>query len=169
MGLLLGTACPAAFISKAEVRDWPLVGWLAARNETVFLRRGSRGHARIVNAEIATLLGRGRQVALFPEGTTTDGSHVHAFHAALLQPAIEAGAPIQPLALAYRLPDGRFTRAPAYDGDVSLGECLRAIVAEREIVARIHVAPALSTTEQPDRKQLSQRARDTIVAALADG
>ena len=56
-------------------------------------------------------------MALFPEGTTTDGSHVHAFHAALLQPAIEAGAPIQPLALAYRLPDGRFTRAPAYDGD----------------------------------------------------
>jgi hypothetical protein len=36
-------------------------------------------------------------------------------------------------------------------------------------VARIHVAPALSTTEQPDRKRLSQRARDTIVAALADG
>ena len=166
---MINAACPAAFISKAEVRDWPLVGWLAARNETVFLRRGSRGHARIVNAEIATLLGRGRQVALFPEGTTTDGSHVHAFHAALLQAAIEAGAPIQPLALAYRLPDGRFTRAPAYDGDVSLGECLRAIVAEREIVARIHVAPALSTTEQPDRKQLSQRARDTIVAALADG
>lgn len=166
---VINAACPAAFISKAEVRDWPLVGWLAARNETVFLRRGSRGHARIVNAEIASLLGRGRQVALFPEGTTTDGSQVHPFHAALLQPAIEAGAPIQPLALAYRLPDGRFTRAPAYDGDVSLGECLRAIVAEREIVARIHVAPALSTTEQPDRKQLSQRARDTIVAALADG
>ena len=59
---MINAACPAAFISKAEVRDWPLVGWLAARNETVFLRRGSRGHARIVNAEIATLLGRGRQV-----------------------------------------------------------------------------------------------------------
>ena len=166
---VINALAPTAFISKAEVRQWPLIGWLAARNETVFLRRGSRGHARIVNAEIATLLGRGRQVALFPEGTTTDGSHVHPFHAALLQPAIDAGAPIQPLALCYRLPDGRFTRAPAYDGDVSLGECLQAIVAEREIVARIHVAQPLSTTEQPDRKQLSQRARDTIVAALADG
>ena len=50
---VINAACPAAFISKAEVRDWPLVGWLAARNETVFLRRGSRGHARIVNADIA--------------------------------------------------------------------------------------------------------------------
>ncbi len=163
---MINAACPAAFISKAEVRDWPLVGWLAAKNETVFLRRGSRGHARIVNSEIATLLDRGRQVALFPEGTTTDGSHVHAFHAALLQPAIEAGAPIQPLALAYRLPDGRFTRAPAYDGDVSLADCLKAIVAEREIVARIHVLPPLATTELPDRKRLSQSARDAIVARI---
>ena len=127
---VINAAYPAAFISKAEVRDWPLIGWLAAKNETVFLRRGSRGHARIVNAEIASLLGRGRQVALFPEGTTTDGSHVHPFHAALLQPAIDAGAPIQPLALCYRLPDGSFTRAPAYDGDVSLLDCLKAIVAE---------------------------------------
>ncbi len=165
---MINAACPAAFISKAEVRDWPLVGWLAARNETVFLRRGSRGHARIVNAEIATLLGRGRQVALFPEGTTTDGSHVHAFHAALLQPAIEAGAPIQPLALCYRLPDGGFTRAPAYDGDVSLLDCLKAIVAEREIVARIHVLPQLATTGLPDRKRLSQRARDAIVERIAN-
>jgi 1-acyl-sn-glycerol-3-phosphate acyltransferase len=74
---VINAAYPAAFISKAEVRDWPLIGWLAAKNETVFLRRGSRGHARIVNAEIASLLGRGRQVALFPEGTTTDGSQVH--------------------------------------------------------------------------------------------
>lgn len=163
---VINAAYPAAFISKAEVRDWPLIGWLAAKNETVFLRRGSRGHARIVNAEIASLLDRGRQVALFPEGTTTDGSQVHPFHAALLQPAIEAGAPIQPLALCYRLPDGRFTRAPAYDGDVSLLDCLKAIVAEREIVARIHVPPPLATTELPDRKRLSQSAREAIVARV---
>ena len=159
---------PSAFVSKSEVRSWPFIGWLAEKNDTVFLRRGSRGHARIVNAEIASLLGRGRQVALFPEGTTTDGSQVHPFHAALLQPAIEAGAPIQPLALCYRLPDGRFTRAPAYDGDVSLLDCLKAIVAEREIVARIHVLPQLATTELPDRKRLSQRARDAIVERIAN-
>lgn len=163
---VINAAYPAAFISKAEVRDWPLIGWLAAKNETVFLRRGSRGHARIVNAEIAGLLARGRQVALFPEGTTTDGSHVHPFHAALLQPAIEAGAPIQPLALCYRLPDGSFTRAPAYDGDVSLLDSLKAIVAEKEIVARIHVTPQLATAELPDRKRLCQNARAAIVERI---
>lgn len=164
---VINAAYPAAFISKAEVRQWPVMGWLASKNETVFLRRGSRGHARIVNGEIAALLGRGRHVALFPEGTTTDGSHIHPFHAALLQPAIDAGAPIQPLAIAYRLPDGRFTRAPAYDGDVSLGQSIKAIIAEREIVARVHITPALPTCAKPDRKILAHTAREVIAERIA--
>lgn len=164
---VINAAYPAAFISKAEVRQWPVMGWLASKNETVFLRRGSRGHARIVNGEIAALLGRGRHVALFPEGTTTDGSHIHPFHAALLQPAIDAGATIQPLAIAYRLPDGRFTRAPAYDGDVSLGQSIKAIIAEREIVARVHITPALPTCAKPDRKILAHTARDLIAERIA--
>ena len=164
---VINAAFPAAFVSKAEVRQWPLAGWLAEKNETVFLRRGSRGHARIVNGEIAALLSRGRHVALFPEGTTTDGSHVLGFHAALLQPAIEASAPVQPLAIAYRLPDGRPTRAPAYDGDLSLLDSLMAIVAEPEIIARVTVGAPLSVAEIPDRKALARQARDCIVTAIA--
>ncbi|WP_228111983.1 1-acyl-sn-glycerol-3-phosphate acyltransferase [Zoogloea sp. 1C4] len=163
---IINAAWPAAFISKAEVRQWPLFGWLAVKSETVFLHRGSRGHAKVVNGEIAGLLADGQYVALFPEGTTTDGSTLHNFHGALLQPAIDAGALIQPLAIAYRLPDGRFTRAPAYDGDVSLGECLRAIVGERHIVARIDVEPALCTRETPDRKALAHMARAAILERI---
>jgi 1-acyl-sn-glycerol-3-phosphate acyltransferase len=165
---VVNAAYPAAFVSKAEIRQWPLVGWLAARNETVFLHRGSRGHAKVINGEIAALLGRRRHVAIFPEGTTTDGSHVLGFHAALLQPAIQAGATIQPLAIAYRLPDGSFTRAAAYDGDVSLLECIQAIVAEPQIVARIRVAPPISTVELPDRRVLAHAAREAIMARIED-
>ena len=88
------------------------------------------------------------------------------FHAALLQPAIDAGAPIQPLALAYRLPDGRYTRAAAYDGDLSLGESIAAIIAEQQIVARVRVAPALQTDETPNRKTLAHAARDAIVERI---
>ena len=164
---VINAAYPAAFVSKAEVRQWPLIGWLAAKNETVFLRRGSRGHAKLVNGEIADLLGRGRHVAIFPEGTTTDGSHVLGFHAALLQPAIQAAAPIQPLAISYRLPDGSFTRAPAYDGDVSLIDCIKAIMAEQEIVARIRVAPAIKPDDLPDRKAIAHAAREAIVERIA--
>ena len=165
---VINAAFPTTFVSKAEVRGWPLAGWLAAKHETVFLRRGSRGHARIVNGEITALLAQGRHVTIFPEGTTTDGSHVLGFHGALLQAAIEAGAPLQPIAIAYRLPDGSYTRAPAYDGDLSLQDSLRAIVAEPAIVARLRIGEPLSVIDTPDRKALSHLARDAIVAGITD-
>lgn len=163
---VINAVAPAAFVSKADVRGWPLIGWLAARNETVFLRRGSRGHARIVNGEIAGILAEGGCVAVFPEGTTTDGSHVLHFHGALLQPALDAGHPVQPVALNYVAADGRRSYAPAYDGDVSLGECLAAIVAEREVTARVQVMPALATTAPADRRTLARQSREQIALAV---
>ena len=90
---------PSAFVSKSEVRAWPFIGWLAAKNDTVFLRRGSRGHAKVVNEEIDGRLNSGKDVAIFPEGTTTDGTHLLGFHVALLQPAVETGRPVLSLAI----------------------------------------------------------------------
>ena len=160
---VINAASPSAFVSKAEVRNWPLIGWLAARNDTIFLRRGSRGHARIINAEIAALLDVGRNVAIFPEGTTTDGSHVLHFHAALLQPAIASGHAVQPLALSYRDANGSYSRAPAYDGDLSLGQCTASIVAARGLVARVTVSAPIETSDGIDRRSLAQQARATIM------
>ncbi len=168
---VVNAVAPAAFVSKAEVRAWPLIGWLAARNDTIFLRRDSRGHARVINAETAALLEAGRNVAIFPEGTTTDGSHVLHFHAALLQPAIACGNPLQPLALSYHGPDGRCSRAPAYDGDVSLGRCTANIVGERELIARVQIgaASATATATTTSRRQLALSLRQTIVDCLGAG
>lgn len=163
---VINALAPAAFVSKAEVRQWPLIGWLSARNDTVFLRRGSRGHARIVNAEIGALLDAGRNVAVFPEGTTTDGSHVLHFHAALLQPAIAAGHPVQALALSYHDADGHPSRAAAYDGDISLGQCFAAIVAERRLIVRVRAFDPIPTGEATDRRVLAHATRDLIAAAL---
>lgn len=163
---VINALAPSAFVSKADVRAWPLIGWLAAKNETVFLRRGSRGHAKIINAEIGALLGTGRNVTIFPEGTTTDGSHVLHFHAALLQPAIEAGHSIQPLAISYHGPDGRSSRAPAYDGDLSLGQSLASLIAEPRLVARTTGMSPLSTTRNTSRRELAHTARAAIKARV---
>ncbi len=163
---VINALTPAAFVSKAEVRAWPVIGWLSAMNETVFLRRGSRGHAKIINAEIGALLDAGRNVAIFPEGTTTDGSHVLHFHGALLQPAIESRHPVQPVAITYHAPDGRRSRAPAYDGDVTLGQCIAAIVAEPRLVARVEAAAPIATGAETNRRALAQEAHATIAAAV---
>ena len=152
---VINAVAPAAFISKAEVRKWPAIGWLAAKNETVFLQRGSRGHARIIGGEIGRALQAGSTVALFPEGTTTDGSHVLHFHAALLQPALDTASPIQPLALRYRNAQGEFTLAAAYYGEMSLLECIANIVAEPAIVAEVDVMPAEAHAPEQDRRPLA--------------
>lgn len=161
---VINAALPSAFVAKAEVRRWPLIGWLAARNGTVFLKRGSRGHARIINGEIAAILARDKHVAVFPEGSTTDGTHLLHFHAALLQPALAAGRPVVPVAISYWEPDRSRSLAPRYDGDLSLGQCLGNILSRRRLVARLVATPALGRDGE-DRRSVATAAREAITAA----
>ena len=102
---------------------------------------------------------------IFPEGTTTDGTHVLHFHGALLQPALEAGRPVAPLALGYYSPTGERSLAPRYDGDLSLAACLGNILACRQLVARLEACPALAP-DQAHRKEMAQAARAAIMARL---
>lgn len=161
----LNAARPMAFVAKAEVRDWPLIGWLAAKTDTVFLRRGSRGHARIINAQIDALLNAEMDVAIFPEGTTTDGTHLLNFHGALLQPAVETGRPIQPVALSYYDAGGCRTLAPAYAGHTTLGQCFAAILACRSLTVRLRPTPALDP-QRRQRRELARTAREAIALSL---
>ena len=156
---------PAAFIAKAEIRQWPFIGWLAARNDTVFLRRGSRGHAKVVNGQIDALLGAGIDVAIFPEGTTTDGTHLLSFHAALLQPAIETASPILPLALSYHDAHGKLSQAPSFAGETTLVQSFSAIFACRSLTVRLCAAPAIDT-DGKNRRELSQAAHEAIATRL---
>ncbi|WP_153110931.1 lysophospholipid acyltransferase family protein [Propionivibrio limicola] len=162
----LNAVRPAAFIAKAEVRQWPLIGWLAARNDTVFLQRGSRGHAKTVNGQIDALLTAGRDVALFPEGTTTDGTHLLGFHAALLQPAVETGHPVLPVAISYHDESGRISTTPAYAGDTTLKECLLAILSSHSLTVRLQPTAPIATTERT-RREVSLAAHRAIADILA--
>lgn len=161
---VINAALPSAFVAKQEIRHWPVIGWLAAKNDTIFLRRGSRGHARIINDEIAAVLATGQHVAIFPEGTTTDGRSLLHFHAALLQPALTAGRPVLPVAISYWEVDGQRSLAPRYDGDISLGQCARAILGRRRLIARLVTTP-LRGIHGEDRRQVAIEAREAIALA----
>ena len=161
----INAARPAAFISKAEVRGWPLIGWLAGRTDTVFLRRDSRRHASAVNREIGELLAKNKDVVIFPEGTTTDGTHLLKFHGALFQPAIDTGRPLQPVALSYFDVAGRHSLAPAYAGETTLAQCLSAILANRRLVARLRPTPALAVGGKR-RSELARAAQGAIAFTL---
>lgn len=114
----------------------------------------------------AGLLGQGKHVAVFPEGTTTDGRSLLHFHAALLQPALAAGRPVLPAAISYWELDGQRSLAPRYDGDISLGECTRAILGRKRLIARLVTTP-LRGLNGEDRRVVAAEAREAI--ALAAG
>ena len=161
----LGATRQMIFVSKAEVRQWPVIGWLAASAGTIFLRRGSCGHARSVIAQINGLLHADRDVAIFPEGTTTDGSHLLNFHGALLQPAVDAGRPIQPVALSYHEADGSRSLAPAYAGETTMHECLKAILACRRLTVRLRPTPPIESHTR-SRRELALAAQCAIADSL---
>ena len=119
--LVMHAARYCRFVSKADVMRWPLIGTLATGSGTIYIERASRRDALRVVHDVAESLKRGEVVAVFPEGTTSDGNHVLPFHANLIQAAVSANAPAQPVALSFI--DTR-TRAvsftPCYVGDDSL-------------------------------------------------
>lgn len=136
---VINALTPAAFVSKDDVKHWPLIGWLCAHTETIFLERGSRAAAQRTRAAMIGHLQSAVHVAVFPEGTTTGGDRVLPFHAALFQSAIDAETPVIPLALRYTDRHGNPSRTPAYDGDITLWQCLRAIARAQGVGANLAV------------------------------
>lgn len=161
----LNAARPLAFISKSEVRDWPVLGWLAAKTDTIFLVRGNRRAAIEANAKVEALLGADKDVGFFPEGTTTEGDCVLHFHGALLQPAIDAGRPLQPVAISYHDAAGRRSTAPAYAGETTMGECIAAILACRRLTVRLRPTPPIETSGR-NRRELALAAHGAIAYNL---
>ena len=108
------------FVSKADVKHWPLVGMMATAAGTLFIERESRRDAMRVVHHMAEALQRGEVLAVFPEGTTSDGRQLLPFHANLIQAAIAAPAPVQPVALRFVDAQGQPSLAPCYIGDDTL-------------------------------------------------
>lgn len=126
------------FVSKSEVRAWPVAGWLAHKTGTLFLERGRRADTARVNAEMRELMQSGAWVAVFPEGTTSDGRGLRRFLPSLLQPAVELKCPIVPAALRYRTLGGEYSVAPAYIDQISMWQSLKQIVSEPGLIADLH-------------------------------
>ncbi|TQV63773.1 MAG: 1-acyl-sn-glycerol-3-phosphate acyltransferase [Halothiobacillaceae bacterium] len=156
----------ARFLSKTEVRRWPLIGWLAARSGTLFLARGQG--QQDANRWIADALRHGQGVVLFPEGTTTDGLGLRRFHARLLQAALDADAPVQPVAIRYLDADGRPNPRIAYIDDHSFGDTLQRIVAEDGLRAEIHFLPLIHPRDL-SRSQIAAMAHAEVASALGMG
>jgi 1-acyl-sn-glycerol-3-phosphate acyltransferase len=158
---------PAVFVAKSDIRRWPLAGTLVSRVGTLYLDRESRTALRRTNRHIGEALAAGRLVACFPEGTTSEGDTVMPFHAGLLQPAIDVGAVVQPVALRYRDRLGVPTTAAGYVGDETLLDSVRKIVAMPSLTAEVVFLPALGPHEHGQRRLMAQTLREAILHAIS--
>ena len=160
---LLGQLLPLSFLSKAEVRTWPLAGWLAHKAGTLFIRRGS-GDSALLARQLHRHLSAGRQLLIFPEGTTTDGLQVRTFHGRLLTSAIDTGTPLQPVAIRY-LRDGETDLVAPFIGDDDLpSHLLRLFAADRAKVQIQLLTPIASAGQE--RNVLARQAQRAVQMAL---
>lgn len=102
---VLGSLIPAVFVAKKEVRQWPVIGWIAWLQRTIFIeRRRSKADEEIL--PLIKALNQGSNVIVFPEGTSTDGLTVLPFKSTLFEAPKRANAYIQPVSLIYRERNG---------------------------------------------------------------
>jgi 1-acyl-sn-glycerol-3-phosphate acyltransferase len=153
------------FVAKREIAGWPLIGWLAARGGTIFHQRGStESLGGVLHAMLARLCD-GRSVGVFPEGRTRDGRDVGPFHARIFTAAVEAGVPVQPVALCYGEQGDAQRRVAFRAGEGFFGNFVR-LLGEPSRVAEVRFLEPIPAGSEDGRRRIAELARERIVAAM---
>lgn len=178
---ILACLLGGAFVAKAEVAAWPLVGPLARLTRTFFVKRHWR-QALVQRDALAARMRRGESFVLFGEGTSTNGLAVRRFKTSLLSVAepwvLDCPIAVQPVTLAYlRLADGApFAAANcdlyAWHGDAALSPHLIEVLQLDGVEVRVVVGePVLSwsvRSRKPLGRQLERQVAQTLSASRAE-
>lgn len=180
--LVLGSVADVVFVAKSEVRGWPVLGWLARLQRSVFVEREVRRKTGAQISDVSARLVSGEVVVLFAEGTTSDGNRVMPFNSSLFGAASAAlpfapGAKvhIQPVSIAYTglhgMPMGRYHRPVAgWPGDVALGPHMLRVIRDGALdvdVVFSDTVPFDATTNRKATARLVEaRVREGLNAAL---
>ncbi|MBJ2284831.1 1-acyl-sn-glycerol-3-phosphate acyltransferase [Pseudomonas sp. MF6755] len=160
---LLGMVTPMSFLSKAEVRTWPVAGWLAAKAGSLFIRRGS-GDSQLIRKQMTRHLEQRHPLLMFPEGTTTDGRSLRTFHGRLLASAIDAQVSLQPVAIRY-LRDGQVDSLAPFIGDDDLLSHLMRLFSNDQSDVEIYVLKPIACAGR-ERAALAFQAQQAVQKAL---
>lgn len=163
--LALDAVQPVRMLAKREVRDWPVIGGLAARTGALFVDRAGLHALPATVAATADALRAGGVVGVFPEGTTWCGEAAGSFSRAAFQAAIDAAADavvvVRPVAIGFRLADGTPARGAAFVGEQTLLDSLLRVLRLPGMVCDVRVLPAIDPTG-PDRRELAARAAAAV-------
>jgi lyso-ornithine lipid O-acyltransferase len=163
--MVVAGATGAAFVSRDDVARWPMIGWLAKLNDTIFVDRSGRRAVKGQADALRTALSSGRPVALFPEGTTEGGHEVLPFRASLLAslfPPLDQ-VQVQPLAIDY----GEAVHDIAWVDDEAAGANAKRVLSRAQsTTVRLRFLDPVDPHIYGDRKSLAAKTREEIVEAL---
>jgi len=163
--LAIGGAAPAVFVSRDDVENWPLVGWIAGLNDTIYVARQARREVHGQADRLRVALEQDRAVALFPEGTTEGGHEILPFRPSLfasLYPPIP-GVRVQPVSVDY----GALAAEIAWVGEEPAGANAKRVLGRRGgIPVTLHFLAPIDPAEAGDRKRLAAMAEAEVADAL---
>lgn len=160
--LAVGTLRPVRMVAKREMGDWPVIGGIARRSGALFVDRAGLRGLRATVAATGDALRAGADVAVFPEGTTWCGAAAGPFRRAVFQAAIDADAPVRPVAVVLRLPSGERATAAAFIGEQTLWDSLMRVLRLPGLDCEVTVLPVLAPST--DRRELARSAGDAVAA-----
>ena len=164
--MVIAAITPVVFVSKSEVRGWPVIGWLTALAGTIFIVRERRTHVGAVNQAIESALADGVLVVVFPEGTSTNGNEVLPFRSPLLEPVIGSKLPIATGFLSYELEGGDAANEVCYWGDHTFFPHAVNLLSKKRVHAHMTFGTFQRTTD--DRKELAMQLREAVVKLKTD-
>ena len=152
--LVYGSICPLIFLSKSEVKSWPVAGPLTRCAGTVYINRQNKAEVMRAGADLEKVVQAGMVVTLFLEGTSSDGSKVLPFRSSLLAPAEEHGWLVTPSWIHYSMQDGSVAKDVAYWGDMTFFPHFLRLLTKQSVQA--HVRFGAPVTKKPGRKELAR-------------
>jgi 1-acyl-sn-glycerol-3-phosphate acyltransferase len=162
---LLHSQHAVGFVAKDEISRWPVIGWLASRAGTIYHRRGSDHSLRDVMEQMVVRMRDGFSVGVFPEGGTGDGRTLRVFHARILQTAVDADVPVQPVALRYGERGNAQAIVAFAPGETFVHNFLRLLGGPGRI-AEVHFLEPLAPVAG-GRRGMAELARARITEALS--
>ncbi|MDH5392993.1 MAG: 1-acyl-sn-glycerol-3-phosphate acyltransferase [Gammaproteobacteria bacterium] len=156
----IGSVISARYLSKYEVVGWPVIGWLAKKAGTLFIKRGTRQSAMHSMEKMTKSLQQGDHVVLFPEGKTSDGQAIKKFHARLFQSAVDSQVMIQPILICYPHQQGVHPKAP-FINDITIYQSALGMLGESHMKVELHFLHALPTANK-SRDQLAKECEELL-------